>query len=736
MIKKAATTVATTTTTTSSCSTLSTTIMITKLFDQLNFVNFFTKQVVGEHEAHASSKHVGTTQSRQIPHAMYSFVNPTPLELPEYQYDQTTGKLLLDRFHRPKQSTTNGTTALSSSSSSLEDEWSGFTTYEFVVASNEVARDCFGVDLSAATTDQESNLQMDTCQNHANSSHHGTSFITQKDLEQFCGDDKKFPQRLANILSGYELLSNTKYYAHCYGGFQFGHYAGQLGDGRAISIGQIDASRSLNGQNNGSLSSSSPRLFELQFKGAGPTPFSRNADGRAVLRSSIREFFASEFMNKIGVATTRAFSLVRSKDRAVLRDEFYNGNPKYEYGAIVMRVAPTFVRFGSFEVFLYRFGQQERELYEKEVKNIDLLATYVIKNHYSHLLTPDCIDANTGEVTLNNNIREQFAKEVVRRTAKLTADWMSSGFVHGVLNTDNMSILGVTIDYGPFGFMDYYNEDFIPNNSDEEGRYRYKNQPAICYWNLQKLMRALTPTFLPDSTDYFTKVLSIYAPHFEHYYLLNFRKKLGLIPHMAPEVDTKVDVTDFNMFQGDSDSLRDKDWELIESLLVWMHTYKADFTNFFRTLSDLDKNCSELPETFIEKLMATLEPRVNTSTSGSCSRTGFSDVLDTNDLELATQSLKQFLSQYIQRLSHESISHLSNEDRKSLMDQTNPRYILRNYLMQQVIEAAERFDYEPLYEYYDILLNPFVQRQDTEIDSKYAANAPVSARCLKLSCSS
>ncbi|KAG2382161.1 hypothetical protein C9374_005363 [Naegleria lovaniensis] len=709
---------------TASSSSTPSSIMITKLFDQFNFVNTFTKQVIGEHEAPITSSStnktthlVGTTQSRQVPHAMYSFVHPTPLELPEYEYDHSTGKLTLDRFNRPKHSTTN-ITSKSSSQEEDDDEWSGFTKFEFVIASNEVARDCFGVDL----------LEQ---QNRSNK-----SFMTLQDLEQICAqeENRKFPQRLANILSGYELLSNTQYYAHCYGGFQFGHYAGQLGDGRAISMGQIDASSS----SNGNTGSSSPRLVELQFKGAGPTPFSRNADGRAVLRSSIREFLASEFMNKIGVATTRAFSLVRSKDRAVLRDEFYNGNPKYEYGAIVMRVAPTFVRFGSFEVFLYRFGQQEREFYEKEVKNIDILAKYVIKNHYSHLLTPDCIDTSTGEVTLNNTVREAFAKEVVRRTAKLTADWMSSGFVHGVLNTDNMSILGVTIDYGPFGFMDYYNEDFVPNNSDDEGRYRYKNQPAICYWNLQKLMRALIPTFLPDSTDYFTKVLSIYAPHFEHYYLLNFRKKLGLIPYNVPEVDTKVDVTDFNMFQGDSDSLREKDWELIEGLLVWMHTYKADFTNFFRALSDLDKNNNEPSETLIETLMATLEPRVNSSAS-SCSRTGQvsnTNVLDTNDLELATQSLKQILTQYTQRLSHESMSHLSNEDRKSLMDKMNPRYILRNYLVQQVIEAAERFDYEPLYEYYDILLNPYVQHQDPEIDQKYAANAPVSARCLKLSCSS
>jgi len=604
-----------------------------QFFDTVPFVNTFTKEVIADP--------LTLNQIRQVPSAMFSYCDPTPLEAPKYHISRG---LFLPIVYE-KANTTS-------------------VPFELMIASDEVARECFGVDLDRP--------------------------LTKEDLQR--EDDKNLSQHFVNVLAGYDLLPQTKYYAHAYGGHQFGYYAGQLGDGRAISLGQIQT----NGQ-----------LWELQLKGAGPTPYSRNADGRAVLRSSIREFLASEHMYHLNIATTRAFSLVRSEEKAVIRDEFYNRNPKYEHGAIVMRLAPTFVRFGSFEVFYYRYNSEQAELQKKEHDNIDVLTTYVIKNHYAHLLKDGNID---------NSVRVSFAKEVVRRTAKLMADWMSVGFVHGVMNTDNMSILGVTIDYGPFGYQDYFSEQFVPNNSDDEGRYSYKNQPAIGFWDCQKFVRALTPIF-ETSENYTSQVLAIYGPHFEHFYLYNFRGKLGLLPenHVKVTHDLTMDVTDWDMFVGDSADLRETDWELIESLLEWMNRNKADFTISFRLLSDINVKDINANNEVIGKLMDALE----------AAPTGYE----------AEEQLKTWLSKYQERNQHESIVS-EIEQRKERMDKINPRYILRNFIAQEVIKAAdEDDDFGPLYEYYQVLKNPF-DNQSPEIETKYGGKAPLSAKCLKLSCSS
>ncbi|EFC39972.1 UPF0061 domain-containing protein [Naegleria gruberi] len=685
------------------------------LFENLSFANTFCKETLADPLGQLN-------KTRQVLGSMYSYVDSTPLEKAKYAFDPSSGRLLPTRqqvsedFDDQDEERNNRSNILSSSSSSSVGilksatsdkgvtsdfinliDYNRYSRFEFVMASNSVAKECLNGDLLSSESGDERGV------NGVNDLITVEHLMKQQEKEH---DLDNF----VNILSGYDLVNSTKYYAHCYGGFQFGNWAGQLGDGRAISMGQVEtpftdmdsSGFEFNNSRNSYNYIKPKRLWELQFKGAGHTPFSRHADGRAVLRSSIREFLGSEFMDSLGIATTRAFSLVRSKEKAVLRDEFYDNNPKYEYGAIVLRVAPTFVRFGSFDIFNYRYhpiNEKEKALEEK--KNIEVLARYVIKNHFPHLWI-------NGDLTLE--LKEKFSKEIVRRTAKLCADWMSVGFVHGVLNTDNMSILGLTIDYGPFGFVDYFSEDFVPNNSDSDGRYRYKNQPAIVFWNLQKLMRAFTPTLLPE--EYFAKVLNVYAPHFEHYYLMNFRKKLGLISS-STIIDTSEDVTNFDMFDGDSENLRNEDWELIEGFLAWMNENRADFTNFFRLLSNVKKG-AEVSQELLDNLLQT---RMHADHTPS---------------ETTVSELKNWLSIYTKRL--ESVP-LSDEERKTQMDKTNPRYILRNYIAQKVIKSAEEFDYGPLYEYYNVLRNPY-DNHSTEFEEKFGGNAPLSSRCLKLSCSS
>ncbi|HPF14222.1 MAG TPA: protein adenylyltransferase SelO family protein, partial [Planctomycetota bacterium] len=242
---------------------------------------------------------------------------------------------------------------------------------------------------------------------------------------------------LAALLAGQELFPGSAPYAMCYGGHQFGHWAGQLGDGRAINLGER---RDANGV-----------LQTLQLKGAGPTPYSRSADGWAVLRSSIREFLCSEAMFHLGVPTTRALSLVHTGD-AVLRDMFYDGNARHEPGAVVCRVAPSFVRFGNFEIFAAR----------NEVAPMRELADYVIREHFAHLLP--------ASGTLSNSTYLAWFREVCERTAQMLVHWSRVGFVHGVMNTDNMSILGLTIDYGPYGWLEDYDPSWTPNTTDAGGR--------------------------------------------------------------------------------------------------------------------------------------------------------------------------------------------------------------------------------------------------------------------------
>jgi uncharacterized protein YdiU (UPF0061 family) len=342
----------------------------------------------------------------------------------------------------------------------------------------------------------------------------------------------------AAVFGGNALVEGMDPYAMNYGGHQFGHWAGQLGDGRAIALGELEG------------------RWELQLKGAGPTPYSRRGDGRAVLRSSIREFLCSEAMHHLGVPTTRALSLVATGDQ-VVRDMFYDGNPEAEPGAIVCRVAPSFLRFGTFELPASR---QEGAVLEQ-------LVDYTIRRFFPGL------------------DRRQLFLEVCRRTAVMVDHWMRVGFVHGVMNTDNMSILGLTIDYGPYGWIDNYDPDWTPNTTDEPGRrYRFGAQPAVAHWNLNRLANALVPAM--ESTDALYEGLELYATTYQDLERKTQAAKLGLedndlFPELAELLTrAEVDMTIFfralaNISGPDLEPLKDACYkpENLPMLASWVERY-------------------------------------------------------------------------------------------------------------------------------------------------------------------
>ena len=326
-----------------------------------------------------------------------------------------------------------------------------------------------------------------------------------------------------NIVTGNTIYPNTRPYAMCYGGHQFGNWAGQLGDGRAINLFEIESHN---------------KNWKVQLKGAGETPYSRTADGLAVLRSSVREYLCSEAMFHLGVPTTRALSLSLSGD-TVLRDVLYDGNPAYEKGAIVSRVAPSFLRFGNYEIFAAR----------KDIKNLRSLVNYTIKHHFPHLGNP------------SKKSYISFFKEVSERTLELIIHWQRVGFVHGVMNTDNMSILGLTIDFGPYGWLEGFDYSWTPNTTDSQHkRYRYGNQPNIGLWNLYQLANALYPII--EDVAPLENILDQYKVDFEEKSFQMMKTKLGLF------------------------SNHENDVNLIQSLEDNLQLVETDMTIFFRNLSD------------------------------------------------------------------------------------------------------------------------------------------------------
>lgn len=451
------------------------------------------------------------------------------------------------------------------------------------------------------------------------------------------------------VFTGNAILPNTAPYAMSYGGHQFGNWAGQLGDGRAINLVEVE-------HNN--------KRWALQLKGAGETPYSRTADGLAVLRSSIREYLCSEAMHHLGVPTTRALSLALSGD-AVLRDVMYNGNPEYEKGAIVCRVAPSFLRFGNYEIFAAR----------QDFNTLKTVVDYTIKYFFSDL----------GEPSKDTYLA--FFKEVMQRTLDMIIHWQRVGFVHGVMNTDNMSILGLTIDYGPYGWLEGFDFGWTPNTTDRQHkRYRYGNQPNIGLWNLYKLANALFP--LIEDAEALESILNQYKADFEVKSLGMMRSKLGL--------ETE-DVFDTSLVQDLEDNL----------LLI-----ETDMTIFFRKLNDFN----------IEKASEGLE----------VVKDAF--YIPAEITEEIQQKWEAWFQRYTERLGQEQTN---SKERKEKMDLVNPKYVLRNYMAQLAIDDADKGDYKLIDELFQMLKKPYDEQPKYE---KWFAKRPDWARhkigCSMLSCSS
>ncbi len=433
------------------------------------------------------------------------------------------------------------------------------------------------------------------------------------------------------VFSGNARLEQSMPLAAVYSGHQFGVWAGQLGDGRAILLGEA-AAESINPE----------ASLELQLKGAGPTPYSRRADGRAVLRSSIREFLCSEAMAALGIPTSRALAVVGA-DQRVMRE-----TP--ETVAVVTRMAPSFVRFGSFEHWFYNDRPTE----------LKILADYVIARSY-----PDLQDAANPYAAL--------LIEVSRRTAELVAQWQAVGFMHGVLNTDNMSILGQTLDYGPFGFMDAYDPAHICNHTDVQGRYAYNMQPRIGQWNCSALGQALLP--LIGEIDIAREALATYQPSFDIKMAALWQAKLGL------------------------HSQQPDDGLLLDALLAILQRSRVDFSLFFRRLSGLRRD----------------EPAADAPL---------------RDLFLDRATFDAWAVQYRVRLTQEnSIDAV----RAAAMNRVNPRFVLRNYLAQIAIDKAQKKDFSEVATLLAILQRPFDDQPEHEA---YAALPPDWAGQLEVSCSS
>jgi len=466
-------------------------------------------------------------------------------------------------------------------------------------------------------------------------------------------DDECTSALFTNVVSGNALLEGMQPYALCYGGHQFGQWAGQLGDGRAINLGEIKTA-GLGYQT-------------LQLKGAGKTPYSRRADGLAVLRSSIREYLCSEAMFNLGIPTTRALSLCLTGDE-VVRDKMYDGNAELEPCAVVCRVSASFLRFGSIQLPASRGD-------EALVKQ---LVEYSINNDYPHLKPAD--NNFTVDTYLN------WFKAVCDNTSTMIVHWMRVGFVHGVMNTDNMSLLGETIDYGPYGWIDDFDLGWTPNTTDEgQKRYRFGGQFQVSQWNLFQLANAIFP--LIGEVEPLQAIMSDYAIHYDNKWQQMMASKLGFKEHQG--------ITDLYLYQA------------LEKLLSEV---EIDMTRFYRQLASYQagddawlhfEDCYYQPETTSEQTKT---------------------------------NLQAWLQRYQARLSFDG---LSASERQQNMNQVNPKYVLRNYLAQQAIELAEQGDYSEIERLKTLLTSPYDEQPEYQ---EYAQKRPDWARdkvgCSMLSCSS
>jgi uncharacterized protein YdiU (UPF0061 family) len=431
----------------------------------------------------------------------------------------------------------------------------------------------------------------------------------------------------AALFTGNQAFAGTSPLAAVYSGHQFGVYVPQLGDGRAISLGEV-----IGGEG----------LMEIQLKGAGRTPYSRMGDGRAVLRSSIREYLCSEAMHGLGIATTRALAITGS-DQPVIRETV-------ESAAVVTRLAPSFVRFGSFEFWYHRRdGDTVREL-----------ADYVIREFY-----PEFEGAEDRY--------PRFLREVVRRTARMIAQWQAVGFMHGVMNTDNMSILGLTLDYGPYGFMEAFDPGHICNHTDEGGRYAYSMQPQVGLWNLYALGQALVPLMEPEVIE---AELKTYEPEFDAVMNGLVRAKLGLA------------------------TARDDDHLLVNELFGLMAEARTDYTLFFRSLAGL-----------------------HAADAGGDA--------PLRDLVVNRERFDAWAKSYRERLA---LENSVDAERGMRMNAANPKYVLRNYLAEVAIrKARDDKDYSEIETLRKLLMHPYDEQPE---NAHYAALPPDWATGLEVSCSS
>ncbi len=443
---------------------------------------------------------------------------------------------------------------------------------------------------------------------------------------------------LVEVLAGNRIVPGMQPYAACYGGHQFGTWAGQLGDGRAITLGEIT------GPDGSAL--------ELQLKGAGPTPYSRRADGRAVLRSSLRELVCSEAMFHLGVPTTRALSLVLTGE-PVGRDLLYDGHPADEPGAITSRVAPSFLRFGNFELLASR----------DDLATLERLVRHTLARFFPKYLDGERLDL-VG-----------FLDEVALSTAFMVAEWMRVGFVHGVMNTDNMSILGLTIDYGPYGWLESFDLDWTPNTTDaSHRRYRFGAQPQIAMWNVSQLARALVRLAPAADIPRMQRVIERFPREFARIHRDSSLRKLGL--HARPDTAAEDDA-------------------LLELLGAVLISEELDMPLFFRGLArgEIDEACyGAMP-----------------------------DVTD-------------FMRAFAARTQREAITPA---ERRARMDAVNPLYVPRNYLVHEVIEATARGDRAQLAELLDVLRHPYTEQPGRERWAKKRPEwARTKPGCSMLSCSS
>lgn len=435
---------------------------------------------------------------------------------------------------------------------------------------------------------------------------------------------------LKQFLTGEYIIENSPPVAMKYAGHQFGVYNPELGDGRGLLLGE--------------LTNHHNEVFDLHIKGAGLTPYSRMGDGRAVLRSTIREYLCSEAMAGLGIPTTRALGMLVS-DTPVYRE-------KCEQGALLIRMARSHIRFGHFEHFFYT----------NQLDELQLLADRVLEWHF-----PSARDSEKPYLAMFD--------QIVQRTATMIAQWQAYGFAHGVMNTDNMSIIGDTFDYGPFGFLDDYDPSYICNHSDYQGRYAFNQQPRIALWNLSALAHSLSPLISREDLE---QALSQFEPLLGQEFSRLMRSKLGI------------------------NSQQQSDTQLFGAMFELLHQQSIDYTRFLRELSSID----------IKGTQAVL------------------------DLFVDQQAINQWLAQYLARCQHEHNGHgevVSAAERCEAMRRVNPKYILRNYLAQIAIDRAEEGDYSEVERLATLLRNPFDEQPEM---SQYANLPPDWGKKMEISCSS